>query len=880
MREAMLVPPAERGSFLDSSCGGDTALRSEVEAMIARQDSATIPGAAAPRAEHHESAAAEGAPAGPQRTGKYTIVGVLGEGGMGVVYLAEQDRPRRKVALKVIRPGLLTPRMLRRFEHESQILGRLQHPGIAQIHEAGMADHGSGPQPYFAMEHVEGLPLAEYAKAKALPTRARLGLFIKVCEAVHHAHQKGVVHRDLKPGNILVTADGQPKVLDFGVARAVDSDVQSATMQTDMGQLVGTLPYMSPEQVAGDVTELDTRSDVYTLGVILYELLSGKLPHAVSGKTIPEAVRIIGLEEPVPLSVANSTLRGDLQTIVAKALEKDKLRRYQSASELAADVIRYLRDEPISARPPSSWYLFRKFAARNRALVGGVAAAFVLLALGVVGTTWQAVEATRGRKQADVQKGVAMAAEGRAREESDTSKEINDFLISMLNAVNPEEAQGHEPTVREIVDKAAAGIGDRFKDRPRVEMAVRETIGHTYSGLSRFADSQAQYKVVADLATREYGPEDRQTLTARRNLLGTMAELGQYEKAEPELKEVIAILERVYGKDDPDAAMAGMDLGRIYQETGRTKQAEPLLRRAVEIGRKTRGELDVQVITALHNLGTALKDSQDTEGAIEILREALKLRLRVHGPLHPDTLYTKNNLGAALAKSNAPGAHEEAEAMIRETLADRTKVLGADHTATLTTLSNLAVLLTEQKKYLEALPMVERAYEGWRVKLGEEHPKTLVALANLAFVYEDVGRADDAEKMYRKAIEGRKHTSGGKDPDTWSVLNNLAMLLQKQGKLEEAEGNYREVLSMCEPALPKDHLYTAIFRSNFGECLTQEGKLEEAERVLTASREVLQGKLGPGHVRTQKVLERLAALYDKQGRTELAASTREQIARK
>lgn len=341
-----------------------------------------------------------GGPELGQRIGSYTLIEEIGQGGMGVVYLAEQEHPRRKVALKLIQPGRTSASLLRRFEHEAEVLGRLQHPGIAQIYEAGTADTGHGPQPYFAMEFIEGRSLARYAEEQQLGTRARLELLARICDAVHHAHQKGIIHRDLKPGNILVTADGQPKVLDFGVARATDADLQTATLQTDIGQFIGTVPYMSPEQVSGDPAELDTRSDVYALGVIAYELLAGTPPYDLRQKMIHEAVRIIREETPAPLSSLNRVLRGDVETIVGKALEKEKERRYASANDLASDIRRYLADEPIVARPPSTVYQLRKFAKRNRVATVAAAAVFVTLISTTLISTyayWQASSALEER---------------------------------------------------------------------------------------------------------------------------------------------------------------------------------------------------------------------------------------------------------------------------------------------------------------------------------------------------------------------------------------------------------------------------------------------------------------------------------------------------
>ncbi len=352
----------------------------------------------------------------PARVGRYEILGVLGEGGMGTVYKAQQDQPRRTVALKVVRVGYMSPQMLRRFEHESQVLGRLQHSGIAQVYEAvTVADERGNPVPFFAMEFIRGDPLTAYANRKQLGTRERLDLIARICDAVYHAHQKGVIHRDLKPGNILVDESGQPKVLDFGVARATDSDIQQTTLQTDIGQLIGTPQYMSPEQASGDPDALDTRSDVYALGVISYELLTGRRPYDLSGKMIHETSRILSEEEPTRLSSLDPTLRGDVETIVAKALEKDKARRYQSAEALAGDIRRYLKDEPIAARPASTWYQLAKFSKRNRALVGGVVVSFFILVSGIVGTAWQ-----------------ARVAERRA----DELQQVSDFQANMLRQVD------------------------------------------------------------------------------------------------------------------------------------------------------------------------------------------------------------------------------------------------------------------------------------------------------------------------------------------------------------------------------------------------------------------------------------------------------------
>ncbi len=400
--EGRRLEPGPQRALLDRARAEDPDLCRELESLLA-WDARSVPGVdSAPGAELLARALSEssgGSPPAaatsatsqaPARIGHYAILGIIGEGGMGVVYEARQEDPARSVALKVIRPGFTTPALLRRFRHEAQVLGQLQHPGIAQIYEAGTADTGEGGVPFFAMELVRGKPLLDFAQAGDLGTRARLDLVARLCDALHHAHRKGVVHRDLKPANILVEETGQPKILDFGVARATDADVQTVTLQTDVGQLVGTVPYMSPEQASGDPALIDVRSDVYALGVITFELLTGRLPYAVQGKMIHEAARIIRDQEPSRLSSVNRALRGDVETIVAKALEKAPQRRYQSAAELASDIRRYLADQPIVARPASALYQVRKFARRNKAIVAGTGVAFAALLVATIVSLWQA----------------------------------------------------------------------------------------------------------------------------------------------------------------------------------------------------------------------------------------------------------------------------------------------------------------------------------------------------------------------------------------------------------------------------------------------------------------------------------------------------------
>lgn len=429
-QQASKLAPEQREEFLAEQCGSDAGLRIEVQELLSLDDTQMGSFLESPAAESITPADDTDSSSLPSQIGRYSIIRRIGEGGMGMVYEARQEAPQRTVALKLIRPGIASEQMVRRFKREAELLGRLQNSGIAQIYEAGTSEirNATGDvveQPYLAMEFVRGRPLTEHADTHKLDTRRRLELLASVCDAVQYAHENGIVHRDLKPGNILVDERGEPKILDFGVARLTGSNVGVTTIGTDFGQLIGTIPYMSPEQVLGDARDLDARSDVYALGVILYQLLTGRLPYDLENKSLLESMRIIREEEPTALGSINKRYRGDIETIVARAVEKERHRRYRSAAELAGDVRRFLNDEPISARPASALYQLRKFARRHKGLVGGVACAFLVLVIGFVTTTVGLVRA-RGSERLAKRQGyrtsLAAAAEALIYDDAVTAR--------------------------------------------------------------------------------------------------------------------------------------------------------------------------------------------------------------------------------------------------------------------------------------------------------------------------------------------------------------------------------------------------------------------------------------------------------------------------
>jgi tetratricopeptide (TPR) repeat protein/predicted Ser/Thr protein kinase len=794
---ALAKEPGERSSYLASACAEDPELQSEIESLLACADvELTSPAQRSEVAKLWDSASTRisgQVDALPAAIGHYRIIRLLGEGGMGIVYEAEQEQPRRTVALKVIKSGLAAAELLRRFEQESQALGRLQHPGIAQIYEAGTADSGSGPQPYFAMEFIRGESLLHYAEAHQLNTRQRLEVMAKVCEAVHHAHQRGIIHRDLKPGNILVDESGQPKILDFGVARVTDSDAQ-ATGQTDVGQIVGTLSYMSPEQVLGDPLELDTRSDVYALGVILYELLAGRPPYK-PGTHLHEAVETIRHEDPAPLRLVSRNYRGDIETIVAKALEKDKGRRYASAAGMAEDIRRHLNDEPIVARPPSATYQFRKFARRHRALMAGGAAVFVVLIAGIIAST---LEAARARR-----------AEQVALRESATAEAVNGFLQNDLLAQASAKVQAQPDTepdpdlkVRTALDRAATRINGKFAAQPLVEASIRQTIGNAYRDLGLFPEAQRQVERALELRQRALGERHRYTLTSMHELAELYRYQGDPAKAEKLHLQTLEIQRRVLGEEHHDTLDTMDALAQLYTSVGKYAQAEPLCIKALDTRRRTLGEEHPDTLASMSGLGMQYWLEGKYAQAEPLWTKVLEGHRRVLGQEHPDTLTAMNNLGTLY---QSQGRYAEAEPLFAKALEIQRRVLGDEHHGTLNTMNNLGTNLGFQGKYAQAEPLFAKLVEGQRRALGGEHPETLISMSNLTMLYGYEGKYAQAEPLFTKLLEVERRALGEQHPYTLFTMNNLALLYRYQGKYSQAEPLYIKLLDLQRRVLGAEH---------------------------------------------------------------------------
>jgi tetratricopeptide (TPR) repeat protein len=843
-RAALEKEPGERPSYLAIACADDPALRREVESLLAYADAKLE----RPSEEWRTDDAL------PATIGRYRILRLIGEGGMGAVYEAEQEYPRRTVALKVIRPGLAGPDLLRRFEQESQALARLQHPGIAQIYEAGKADTGSGLQPYFAMEFIRGESLLAYAEAHQLGVRRRLELMVKVCEAVQHAHQRGIIHRDLKPGNILVDESGQPKVLDLGVARITDSDT-SATHQTGLGQIVGTPAYMSPEQALGDPLEVDTRSDVYSLGLILYELLTGRLPYQIS-PLLPEALRTIRERDPASLSAVNRSFRGDVETIVAKALEKDKARRYSSAAELAQDISRYLKDEPIAARRPSAAYQIQKFARRHRALVGGFVAVFVVLIAGIIVSTWEAARARR--------------AEQTALTESATAKAVNDFLQNDLLAqasaneqANPDTKPDPDLKVRTALDRAAARVGGKFAQQPAVEASIRQTMGNTYYDLGLYPQAQQQMERAVELRRRVLGEQHPDTLTSMHQLAGLYIFEGKHQPAEQLFAKVIEARRRTLGPKHLDTLDAMGDLALLYSEEGKYAQAEPLTIEVLEERRIRLGEEHKYTLITMNNLAQLYIFEGKYDKAESLLTKALEVDRRLKGEEHPATLTDMNNLAYLYYRQEK---YPKAEPLITKVLEVSRRVLGDNHPNTLSTLDGLAMLYKNEHKYAQAEPLSLMAVEGSRRVLGAEHPGTLSAESNLAMLYYDLGRYAQAEALISKVLEGQRRVLGAEHPDTLTSMDKLASIYEAEGRYAAAESLSAKALDLRRRVLGEEHPETLTSVEDLADIFMDQGKYGRAEPLVLKLVEIQSRKHGPKDPDTGAALVELGRLRLKQQR--------------
>jgi len=829
-------------------------------------------------AEGDRSSSADTEPEGlapGTRIGHYTIVRVLGSGGMGTVHLAEQTEPvERKVALKVIRRGLDGRQVMARFEAERQALARMDHPAIAKVLDAGATEDG---QPWFAMEYVEGERITDHCDRLRLDTRARLDLFVKVCAGVQHAHQRGIIHRDLKPSNVLVAAgDGEaaPKIIDFGVAKAIEQRLTERSLFTELGVLVGTPEYMSPEQADLGPLDVDTRTDVYSLGVLLYELLTGELPFAqdeLRAAALGEILRRIREDVPSRPSTRISEmgerarrsagrrrsdpgmlrreLAGDLDVITMKALEKEPARRYRSPAELADDVRRHLHDEPVLARPPSPAYLLRKLVSRNK-LASMFAAALFLTLVGF--GVWMSV--LYRRSQAHLVR--ALDAEAAAEREAETLRRVSDFLTGVFEVSDPGESRGNTVTARELLDGAAVRIERELADQPRVRTKLMSVMGNVYSSLGLYEEAEKLLRRAVE-QHRESGARDEAAAEALADLASVRYQKGDYAEAAGLAREALAIQEALLGPEHPDVADTLAILGAIDWDQGRLAEATPFWTRCLAIREKAFGEGSIEVAQAIHNLGELyLAEGRHADAEAHYVR-ALEIREKLLGADHPTVASTLSNLAEAYYRQ---GRYEEAEQVRLRALETAERTLGPDHPDLAYHLNNLGVVYSAMKRFPDAERLYRRSLAIREAKLPPDHPLIAWTWDNLALSLLRQGKLVEAENAYERSMDVARRAGTEGSAEWGGLLNNFALLRAKQGRDVDAERMHLEALAIWERTLGPEHPRLAFALHNAAVVAARSGRPDEARARFGRALAIREKSLGAEHPLTRSTVDALAAL--------------------
>ena len=807
--------------------------------------------------------------------GPYVLVRKLGEGGMGQVWLAEQTAPvKRQVALKLIKGGLYDSAVIQRFESERQSLAVMNHPAIAKVFDAGSTKDG---QPYFVMEYVDGPPITRYCDNKKLEIRGRLELFIKVCEGVQHAHQKAIIHRDLKPSNVLVTeVDGKPvpRIIDFGIAKAISSQPGlDQTQFTETGALIGTRGFMSPEQADPNVLDVDTRTDVYSLGALLYVLLTGMLPFesaAEKKKPIDEVLRQLREEDPPSPSAKVSTekdtataaaerrrtetkqlaklLRGDLDWITMKAVERDRARRYGTPSELAADIERYLDDRPVLARPASTGYRLKKYVQRHRL---GVATASGAVALLVVFAVTEAMQLRRTTR------------------ERDRANRITDFMTNMFKVSDPSESRGNTVTAREILDKSSKVIGTELAADPELQAQMMGVMGTVYHNLGLYPQAQPLLERAADIRKSALGEKNPETLKSQEEVANLLCDEGHYVDAEKIERKTLEMRRRILGPEHPDTLQSMNNLAIILEDEGHFPDAEKLGRATLDLRRRILGPEHKDTLTTSYNLARILWREARYAEAEKLDRETLEVRRRVLGPEDPQTVASMGDLALDIRGARK---YAEEEVLERQILEIRRRIFGPEHPQTLGTMMNLAATLRLQGKYPEAEALNRESLEIRRRVFGPEHPTTLGTTINLAIVLMQEGHQAEAEKLYRETLAIQRRVLGPEHPDTLRSMANLAIDLQEEGKLAETEQLTRETLSIQQRVLGPEHTNTIATMDTLLNCLANEKKYAESEKLARQIVEIKRRVFGPDDASTSDARYALANLLAVEGQKEEALS--------
>ncbi len=875
------LPKTECQAALDRACLNDEMLRAEVE-MLLRAEQQAVRFMASPTADVVPQGRAEDAATlvSPlregtgTRIGPYKILQLIGEGGFGSVFMAEQEKPvARRVALKIIKLGMDTRQVVARFEQERQALAVLDHQNIAKVFDAGATETG---RPFFVMELVKGDQIVEYCDKNNLKIEERLELFAQVCNAVQHAHTKGIIHRDLKPSNILVSMqDGRPhtKVIDFGIAKATASKLTEKTLFTEHRQLIGTPEYMSPEQAEGNL-DIDTRTDVYSLGVLLYELLTGTTPFSsneLRSAAYAEIQRIIReVEPPKPstrLSQNTDTIatvaakrhtepkklgtivRGDLDWIVMKALEKDRHRRYETANGLAMDIRQYLNGEAVLAAPPSTAYRFKKLIRRNKGPVAAGVLVSAVLVLGLIGTSVGLVRAERARvgeaeqrTAAEAARAEAVAQEAKAKEQEAEAKKqagiaqaVVKFQTDMLAAVNPNQLPRDPVTGEPIKDavtvvqvlEAAVKVLDEgnLKDQPLVEANVRNTIGITLFELARYDDAEHNLRRSLEISRATLPAGHPDIASGMYSLASFLLSQNKLNEAEPLFRDALAISLASLPARHPDIASGLSNLAHLLFSQKKLAEAEPLFREALAIRRAALPAEHPDIATGLNNLVHLVLDQHKFDEAELLSREALAIYRTSLPAGHPYIANCLINLANLLRRQNKLA---EAEPLCREALAIRRAALPPEHPDIASGLNVLALLLLAQSRFAEAEPLFREALEISRAALPAGHPNITNGLYNLAFLLQSQNKLIEAEPLFREALEISRASLPARHPDIANCLYNLAFLLQSQNKLIEAEPLFREALEIRRASFPAGHPDIAAGLSNLAHAQQGLGQTAEA----------------------------------------------------
>lgn len=881
---ALALPVSQQGAYV-ARAAPDAALAAEVLDLLRAHNASGALDRVAAQVGALAMAEAEPPPSDPGRVGPYAIVRPIGRGGMGAVYLAERadGQARYQIALKLLRRDLDSVELRRRFLAERQILARISHPNIARLMDAGITEEG---RPYFVMELVEGLPIDRYCDACAATIPQRLELFRTVCAAVQHAHRHLVVHRDLKPGNILVAADGTVKLLDFGIAKALDPEaIPEAAEHTATGVRLMTPLYASPEQLRGE--PVTTASDVYQLGLLLFVLLTGRQPRPCTSPSAPGAGAASATREitkpsqavadvahppthaddapvPTPTEVAarrGSTterlrrrLSGDLDNIVLHALREEPSRRYGSVEQLSEDVRRHLVGLPVTARPETMRYRTAKFISRNRTGVIVSALAFLVLAVAGVGLV--------------VSRDRALRAEAQARSEAAKSTAINDFLQRMLASVDPVQG-GRSVKVADVLDQAAGDIGRSFQGQPDVEAAVRVTVGRTYRGLGIYEDADTQLREALTLRLRTLPAGDPQTGEALHELGLLAVARGDYAAADSLLRLALGIRQHAFGPRHVELANSMSALAGALTYAGQYAAADSLYRGALKMQRALLGEQSLAVAATSNDLATLLYAQGQYAEAEAMFRAALATRRSLLVE-HPHVSETLNNLAMTLRALDRPA---EVEPLYREALALNRKIFGQEHPTVAQSMNNLGVFLSRRGQAEEAVQLIGDALAMNRKLLGT-HPDVAANLHNLALVLHAQREYPRAEALFREAVDLDRRFLGEHHPTVASTLNNLGTTLTASGQFPQAERIHRQALAIQIDHFGEDAWQCAMTRSLLGGSLTQAGRLAEAEPLVVGGFQTIHAKFGATHGRTRDALGRVIALYERLGSAEKLAEYR------